>query len=86
MSVADAQPASHATERVQPVAMPNLDWFLANFDELVAQYPGEWLAIVNQEVVGHSRSPVELGQQLRARGLTQVFLALADADALAAYK
>ncbi len=36
-----------------------LDFFIANQDELVARYPGQVLVIKDQEVVGAFRSPLE---------------------------
>jgi hypothetical protein len=67
----------------QPGRPTALDWYLANFDRLVEEYPGEWLAIVGQEVIAHAPSTAALRKELDARGVSGVFLGLAHPDALA---
>ena len=45
--------------------MPNLDWYTEHFDELMAEYSGEWLAIADQSLLAHAKSPESLAHILR---------------------
>jgi hypothetical protein len=67
-------------------SMRNLDWFLAHFDELVERYPGEWLAIQDDEVIAHDLSAEALGKKIRAMGPVRVFITRAHPDAWLPYK
>lgn len=61
--------------------MPNLDWFLGNFDALAEKYSGEWLAIQDEVVIAHHASAAELGRQIRELGPVRVFITRAALDA-----
>lgn len=41
-----------------------LDWVEANFKELRATYPGEWIAVVDEQVIAHAPSGKELRELL----------------------
>jgi Family of unknown function (DUF5678) len=48
----------------------NLDWYTSHLEELRAEYPGEWVAIVDHDVVAHHSTfagLLEVSRQLDAR-------------------
>lgn len=59
----------------------DLDWFILNFESLLTQYPDEWLAISNQEVVAHAKSVGELSRQTRGLGIRRPFIGRSHPDA-----
>jgi hypothetical protein len=58
-----------------------MDWFLAHFDDLCTQYPGEWLAIKNCAVVAHAATPIALREAVQALGVKRPFVTKASAEA-----
>jgi hypothetical protein len=64
----------------------NMDWYLANLGRLIQAYKGQHLAIHNRQVVAASYSARELGEQVRAMGLTRVLLASSSPNAMQSYK
>lgn len=66
---------------MKPIAFPNLDWFLANFDHLCEEYQGAWLAIVDQRVVAHAQTAGELSALIRQSGIKTPFITRASREA-----
>ena len=50
--------------------MKDLKFYELNYQELLAQYPDQWIAIVDQKVVGASEDAFELVTQLKRRGIS----------------
>jgi hypothetical protein len=59
-----------------------MDWYLEHLPTLALEFPGEWLAIVDNEVVAHAATTEQLAQQVEALGLRRVFVACADPASL----
>lgn len=68
------------------VRMPDLDWFLQNFDEVVRQYEGEWVGIQDGRVVVHDRDPQVFGRRVRELGLPRLYITRAHPEAWRTYK
>ena len=67
--------------------MPNLDWYSEHFDELMAEYPGEWIAIADQRLLAHAKSPESLAQVLRTEHPgTSALIVRCSLEAWAPYK
>jgi hypothetical protein len=47
----------------------DVEYYEAHYLELLAQYPDQWIAIINQEVVGASDDAFELVAELKAGGI-----------------
>ena len=47
----------------------NVEFFEANYDELLEKYPDQWIAILDQKVLGSADDPSDLVRRLRARGV-----------------
>ena len=47
------------------------DWALANYDELVQRYPGEYLAVWRKQVIDHGTDPDELLRRATTSGRPQ---------------
>ena len=47
----------------------NIDWYEAHHDEILFQYLGQWVAILDQQVVGSADDGFELIAQLKADGI-----------------
>ena len=47
----------------------DIDFYEAHYQDLLAQYPDQWIAIMNQEVVGAADDVFELVAELKARGI-----------------
>ena len=70
-----------------PVATPSdTDWFLANFDAVLRDYPDQWVAVSNGQVVAHAGSVGDLRRQVKEQRLTRVFIGRSHPDAWASYK
>jgi hypothetical protein len=48
----------------------DVQYYEAHFQELLARYPNQWIAILDQNVVGASDDAFELMAQLEARGVS----------------
>ena len=48
----------------------DVQYYEAHFQELLDQYPDQWIAILDQTVVGASHDAFELMAQLEARGVS----------------
>lgn len=68
-------------KNVKIVKSENFDWFFRNFNELEKQYPGEWLAIKNREVVAHNSDMSLLSKKLREHNINGAFISKVDTDA-----
>lgn len=44
-------------------------WFSEHYDELIEQYPDQWVAIFNKKVVGASPDPDQLFADLKTKGV-----------------
>ena len=71
----------HTPTQPKPVVFRGLDWFLANFDALVREYNGQWLAISDDAVVAHADTPDELGRKISELGIMRPFVVRAHPDA-----
>jgi uncharacterized protein DUF5678 len=82
------RPVDESTAPVSPkgVQFPDLDWFLANFQAIVASYPDEWLAIADQKVVAHATTPDELRRQIKHLGIQRPLIVRSHPDAWASVK
>ena len=47
----------------------NVDWYEAHHDEILEQYLGQWVAIMDQQVVGSADDGFELIAKLKADGI-----------------
>ena len=47
----------------------DIEYYEAHYQELFAQYPDQWIAILNQEVIGASDDAFELVAELKAGGI-----------------
>ena len=47
----------------------DVEYYEAHYRELLAQYPDQWIAIMEQEVVGAADDAFELVAELKARGI-----------------
>ena len=47
----------------------DVEYYEAHYLELLAQYPDQWIAIINQEVVGAADDAFELVAELKAGGI-----------------
>jgi hypothetical protein len=59
----------------------NLNWLLANFDRLLAEYPGQYLAVEANRVIAAAESPAELRRLLDLQGVTSPLITRAHPDA-----
>jgi len=48
------------------------DYFDQNYDNLLEQYPDEWIAILDRRVVGHAKHPMRLLADLKRRELHEL--------------
>ncbi len=68
-------PESEYDDRLREIAADlkqfrlDREYLQAHYDELLAQYPDEWVAILNEQLVGHAPDPGKLCEQLRAAGI-----------------
>ncbi len=47
----------------------DIEFYEAHYQELLTQYPDQWIAILDQQVVGASEDAFDLLGQLKARGV-----------------
>ena len=47
----------------------DVSYYEAHYRELLVQYPDQWIAIVDQELVGAADDAFELVAELKARGI-----------------
>ncbi len=47
----------------------DVDYYEAHYQDLLAQYPDQWIAIMDQEVVGAADDAFKLVAELKARGI-----------------
>ena len=47
----------------------DVDYYEAHYQDLLAQYPDQWIAILNQKVVGASCDAFKLMSELEAGGI-----------------
>jgi hypothetical protein len=69
-----------------PPRLSDQDWYLANFQRLVAEYPDQWLAIRHGSVIAAARTPSELRELLRTASPQRSLIVRADPSALMGYK
>ncbi len=48
----------------------DVEYYEIHYRELLAQYPDQWIAILDQKVVGTSDDAFELSTQLKKRGVS----------------
>lgn len=68
------------------VKFQDMDWFLANFEKLIEEYKGDWLAIVNNQVVANAATPEGLRQVLKRKAIKRSFIARADPESWGFHK
>ena len=49
--------------------LKNVEWFGAHRQDLIQQYPDQWVAILDQRVVGVANDAYALIEQLRDKGI-----------------
>jgi len=52
------------------------DFIYAHQDELVKQYPDQWIAVYRKDIVGHHKDLLSLVRELRASGVPLQHIAL----------
>tara|TARA_Y100000034_G_scaffold129807_1_gene186965 strand:+ start:1027 stop:1293 length:267 start_codon:yes stop_codon:yes gene_type:complete len=50
------------------------NYFKDNYADLSERFPDEWVAVFNQEVVGHDRDPVDLIRFMRYKGVNDFYM------------
>jgi hypothetical protein len=55
---------------------PDLDWYFDHLDELIAEYPGEFVGIWKQRVLAHAKTAEQLAETLRKtyKGIPALFV------------
>ena len=72
----------NATTGIAPITpSANFDWLMANFDRLVEEYQGKYLAIDAQRVIAAADNPRELRKALDGLGSTSPLITRAHPDA-----
>ena len=56
------------------VRFPDMDWFFSNLDQLTADHPNEWVAIVGERVVASASTAAQLREDLRRKGIERPFI------------
>ena len=64
----------------------DLDWFIANFQQLVAEYPDHWLAICDQKVLAAARETKELRERIKELGIDRPLIVRSHPNAWDAVK
>jgi hypothetical protein len=65
-------PADVAVGRRPPAELERDEKYLTeNYDKLESLFPGQWVAVLNDEVVGHARRSSDLWRALRKSGLAK---------------
>ena len=70
MSIAERLPAASSETRpkTRPAGIPgDHDWVLENFDNLLSQFPDQWIAVRDRQVVAHSPTAAGLREAMLTR-------------------
>jgi len=58
------------------VVSESQDFIYAHRDELIQQYPNQWIAVHEKDIVGHDKDLLNLVRNLRASGIPLKHIAL----------
>src|SRR5260370_42199735 len=80
--VAPERVATVRTGRIAPRGANALEWVSRHLDHLRAQYPGRWIAVAGDQVVGNASSLPDLLQQVEQANVQQPFVTQIPAGAI----